>query len=646
MSYIKYALLLLLLLALPVAVLAQEGAEAVLSHPQAENFPRIRMFLDPRDSSGNFIYGLQESNISLLEDGSPVPLALFENIHPGAQFVSAINPGRSFVLRNSRGVSRYDMVIQALADWSARRAGSTIDDISLLVAEGTQVSHMSNPEQYAEALSRVDLEAGRDLVPDLDILARAIDIASDNPVRPGMGRAVIFITAPLEGSSGGPISDLVSRANQHDIQIDVWMVAADQSSPASAAEELSTLASQTGGVFTLFTGSETPPDLEATLDSLRQTYLLEYDSRARESGTHQVTAQIRTPFGELETPPQTYQINVLPPDPAFIAPVFEITRQPPEEADVGIDEQVPVQAYQPDQHSFEILVSFPDEMVRPLVRTTLYVDDLAVDENLEPPFDRLTWDFQDLDADSTYRVAVEAEDSLGLVGRSIDTMVQVSIAAPRANPWSAFYRNIPLLAGLFLAIILAVVILVLILRGRIRPRLLPRFRRPSRKVDPDQQPTSPDHQTHAGLIPKWIERLRTSQRTLSEADFVYLSLIASASETPDASPIVLSEQETTLGSDPDRAGLVIDDPAVDPVHARITKSADGSYQIQDQESIAGTWLNYSPVPEGGATIQHGDLIRIGRAEFRFNLSNPPAVRKPVITPITESTEPPENGDAR
>jgi predicted component of type VI protein secretion system len=59
------------------------------------------------------------------------------------------------------------------------------------------------------------------------------------------------------------------------------------------------------------------------------------------------------------------------------------------------------------------------------------------------------------------------------------------------------------------------------------------------------------------------------------------------------------------------------------LHARLIRLAAGHYQLRDQGSVAGTWVNYQQVPEEGQILKHGDLIHIGRSAFRFRLAEAP-----------------------
>ena len=83
--------------------------------------------------------------------------------------------------------------------------------------------------------------------------------------------------------------------------------------------------------------------------------------------------------------------------------------------------------------------------------------------------------------------------------------------------------------------------------------------------------------------------------------------------------ISLNRQEITFGSDPKRATQVLTSPTVDGLHARLYRSTDEEFFLADQNSIAGTWINYAPVTSSGAHLEHGDLIHIGKVIFRFEI---------------------------
>lgn len=628
-------LLLILILLIPISAFAQDeqGASASLSPPNTEAYPLIEAYLKIQDSVGGFIHGIQAGDVRVLENDVLISPTTFTQLSTGVQFVTALNPGRSFALRNSHGISRYDFLTEALSDWTRRRSGSTIDDLTLLVSDGPQVSHVANPNDWLSVLDKVDTETARDQEPNLDILSRAIDLASDTTPRPGMGRAVLFVTPPMEGAFNLPLEDLISRANQHDVRINVWMVSSEGAYTPQAAEGLVSLAERTGGEFYAYTGENPIPDPESYLEPLRYAYRLEYISQIRESGEHQLAVEVQTPFGNITSPTQNFEISVQPPDPAFVLPPLEIVREPPINVGRARSDDTPIQDYVPTEQEIQVLVSFPDERTRPLVRTTLYVDGEVVDENNAPPFERLNWDLQNYTSSDSHLLRVETEDVLGMVGSSMETLVHVSVIIPEQSPWLWIYDNVPILSGMAVLLAGAVLFLVLVLGGRLQPRVLGRLRRARRKIDPVTEPVTVAEESAPRRLPQWVNRLHWPQRSGETKPQAYLSRILESDDISPATPIPLTLDETILGSDPDQSTFVLNDPSVEDIHARLIRKAEGSFRLADEGSIAGTWINYTPVSQEGTKLEHGDLVHIGRVGFRFTLRKPTRVRKPVITPI-------------
>jgi pSer/pThr/pTyr-binding forkhead associated (FHA) protein len=84
-----------------------------------------------------------------------------------------------------------------------------------------------------------------------------------------------------------------------------------------------------------------------------------------------------------------------------------------------------------------------------------------------------------------------------------------------------------------------------------------------------------------------------------------------------------------FGRDAVRATLVLDDFSVEEIHARLQREKN-IFRLTDAGSIAGTWVNYTPVSQDGTILENGDFIHIGRIGFRFTQREPDHVRKPVV----------------
>ena len=176
--------------------------------------------------------------------------------------------------------------------------------------------------------------------------------------------------------------------------------------------------------------------------------------------------------------------------------------------------------------------------------------------------------------------------------------------------------------------------LVLVVGGRIHPRALGRrFKRVRQKSDPVTQPVEVNEDPSPRRLPNWVNRLHWTRRDEDTKTLAFLSLISESDSTSPSTPIPITSDQTSIGSDPKQAALVVDDPSVEPLHASLVRRPEGTFRLADQGSAAGTWVNYTPVSQGGTRLEHGDLVHIGGVGFRFTLRKPTRVRKPVVTVI-------------
>jgi hypothetical protein len=96
-------------------------------------------------------------------------------------------------------------------------------------------------------------------------------------------------------------------------------------------------------------------------------------------------------------------------------------------------------------------------------------------------------------------------------------------------------------------------------------------------------------------------------------------------------PIPLNDPEITFGTDPTQATNVLDHPSLSGLHARLHHTENNIFTLLDQNSVAGTWVNYEIIPVEGCTLKHGDVVHFGQLTYRFVLSKPPTLPKPTIT---------------
>lgn len=621
---------------IPLNVVAQQAINASLSELDASHFPEIKVYLDLHNSLGMFHHNLQQQQIQLMEDGKPVTITRLQKLQPGAQFVVAINPGPAFGKQNLKGVSRFDMLQEWLAGWARSRRGSSTDDLSLVITTGPAISHTNDPRKWVEKLTGDEIEV-RTAVPLNDTLARAIALAADPTPRPAMGRVILYITAAPENQDITILESLFDQAQAQGITIMVWMVASSEASSTIASGRLSELSQQAGGEFFTFTGEESLPNLENYLESFRFVYALEYSSSTTSSGTHLLQGKIVLETQQIDIQAISYELEILPPVPAFVSPPTELIRQ------LGNDTmatgKIPLENFSLPEQSIQVVFDFPDGHKRPIVQSALMVDGTIVEQKTSPPFDRFSWQIGQYRSSQVHHLQVKVVDSLGMTGSSIEIPVYVGIVLPPANPWAGFMSNLPLISGLAGLLAAAVLVLVLLMTGKIRPRLPGRapFRR--QESDPITQPvahrqeppTRRQHGAAGGL--RWPGQTPVSLHTPAT-----LSRISDGDNLSPSTPIPLNDEVITIGSDANRAMLVLEDPSIEAVHATLRREKSGDYRLCDAGSLAGTWVNFMPVSQGGALVEHGDTIHLGRIGFRFNLRQPRHVRKPIVRPLEQSEQ--------
>ena len=605
--------------------IAQEAYQASLSSLETSAFPRVTSYLDVRSPEGKFVYGLGSEDVVIIEDGQQLPVSELNYLRPGAQFVLAVGPGPSFEIRDAQGFTRYDYLVQELEAWARSLQGSTIDDLSFIAGGGPESTHVAGTEAWVAVLNSYNL-AVQETERGFDVLARALEIAADPTPRPGMRRAVLFLTSVPETDASVGLQTLAARAVQRGVQIFVWFVAPVEQFTSPGATQLAEMAAQTGGSSFAFSGVESFPDLEEYLEPLRSTYALAYDSRITSSGIHQVSAQVSGEGFTAVTAVQEFELEVQPPSVMFVSPPVEIARTAPPEAEPNPE------SLMPKMQTLEIMIEFPDAHPRPVTKSALSVDGTVVDVNLSPPFEHFTWDISEYTTTSQHLLRAEVQDSLGLSGTSVEIPVVISLEQTSESQLTTISRNRTMVAVLVATLAGAVLVLVLILGGRLRPGSLREARRRRRRSDPVTQPVSVKTESPPQRRSRWMGRLHWPQRRTVPKAFAYLFRLSESEQADSSPPIPIVSDEITFGSDPTQATQVLDDGSVDSRHARLRREEGGEFRLSDEGSTAGTWINYTPVSQEGMRLEHGDLIHIGRVGFRFVLREPGKTRKPVTRP--------------
>jgi hypothetical protein len=366
---------------------------------------------------------------------------------------------------------------------------------------------------------------------------------------------------------------------------------------------------------------------------LRHIYSFTYSSALTTAGDHTLGLYIETPQATIPALDKPFNVDIQPPNPFFVAPPSQITRQPPANDPYNPD------ILNPSQQLLEIIVEFPDGHTRELKRTALYVDGQIIAENTSAPFEKFVWDLSAYEQSGQHEIMVEAEDALGLQKSSIGTAVTLTvIQAPKGiQALLARYRSYIILGAIGLA---GIALLAILLRGRssrgsstmerteTRKRLDDPLTQPVAALTDSSVPATKKSKTQPRIaVAGWMQS-NTQPRILPAS--AYLIRLTNGGEPASVAPIALTEKDMTFGTDPVQSIRVLDDPSISPLHARIKQTDDGGFMLYDHGSVAGTWVNFEPVPRAGHRLAHGDRIHFGQMIYRFDLNQPPAESEPKV----------------
>ncbi len=590
---------------------AQVQATVRLSPPITDQFPTVRLFLTITDVTGRRIPGLASPNFEILEDDVRLPEVSVEEVAVGTRQVFAINTSENLGIRDSRGRTRYDLVRESLLEWWSLPEASLQgdDDLSLLTTSGVLLSHTLSTAELASVLDHLEPTFG-EAGPGLDVLLQALEVLSDPSPRPGMPGFVLFVTPLIEVPPDRSVSNVISLAQQSGTAIHTILVGNPEAAEQPEAEILRRLAGETGGEFTTFDQETGLTDLAQRVLGQRLQYSLTYSSRVNRSGAHSLQVRVSGDGLEGLSETRSFEIDVRPPEVVFIRPPNEILRQPDESNEAS-------QILMPLEEEIRLLITFVDAHERPLRAARLLVDGQVVMEAQEPPYDSFTWDLTEYLESGDHTIQAVVEDALGLEGSTVLLPVRIEVIPPPQGLVALRPATGSLIVALGILVAGVVLAVTLLFSGRITRPLegkrimeapaLNRFRR-------------------AG-----IQRPPTS-----EAIEAFLVPILETGSEGKAIP--LTGVDLILGRDASLSPHPVDDPSVSGLHARLIRKVGGEYVIRDQDSVAGTWVNYQTVPEAGTTLRHEDLIHIGRTAFRFRLSDTPPPAKVIVRPAAESRQ--------
>ncbi|HPH96155.1 MAG TPA: FHA domain-containing protein [Anaerolineaceae bacterium] len=586
---------------------AQTAGQAIISSLDLKAYPEFSFRLEVFDSNGRFLNGLKPDQVTLLEDEQERPLVELLEERRSLETLVVVNAAQPLGVRDARGVTRYDLLREGLKTWLSSVKAQEGDTFSLLNNQGQEANDLPDAQKLWAAIEAFKPDMRAETL-SMDSLTRALTVPEGFDRR----RVVLFITPVLQGADLGTLQGLAEEAKINHIRLSIWMAGGAQVIGSADAQAMEAAAVMTGGSFFAFSGSEPIPDPSSAFDPLAGVYLVHYRSGIITSGSHTLTLRIEKEGEMMVAGPLDFTLNVTPPNPIFLSPPPQITRSG------QADEDGQPQALTPASQTLKMVVEFPDAHPRALRASRLFVDQKLVVENKKAPFDSFTWPLTAYKEDGRHILRLEVEDEMGLMGSSSELPVSITISLQmpevlpeerRSNLW-----------GITAAVLaFAALVSVLAVGWTIRTRSK---NKKAATADMMMDESSADiFSTRAAR--SWPKK---GAHEHSEAAMMGLE---------GAPTFNLGLKESTFGRDPTQATCVVTATGVDALHCRLRRMDDGSYWLYDENSVAGTWVNYAPLGKNGLQLHHGDRVAIGQAAFRFRLQNPRNLRRIQVKPYKD-----------
>lgn len=575
---------------LPWRVQAQGDDTLIVLPPDTIGFPLLSTQIKPKLIPGAATPPLQREDLIVLEDERSVEVISLEKRRGGVHFTLVINSDRRLDVRDANGESPYHRIQLAFSDWVQEHRFSSEDSLSLVVQEGSLIRNSHDRHNWVEALQNYQPNF-RSMAPDLVSLELALGLSEERVVPFGVDKALLYITPPPAPEEITPLLTLAETARAAEIQVHVWMLGEEFFLNNDQGKALIDLANATGGEFFHYTGAGAPPAPERYFEDIGVYYDLTFVSGIRQEGNYAIS--VGTVDGALHGESSEFYLNVHAPKPILINPPPTITRSAPQNWDENLENLLP------ESVAIEIMLEFPDGYPRDLSFSRLFVDGQMVDERTEAPFELLTWGLSAVDKTGEYVIQVGVEDTLGLFGETILTPIRVELSAPETES----PRPVQHIGLILVWVVLAGAALILVIWGALsffRSRFAQRFFNKlfsSRSISTAEKSTEPEDQggPFASLLP----------------------LEGGISGWKQAA-IQVMQANTVIGSDPERASLLLSGDTIDGLHACL-HSEQGAFWLMDCGSRSGTWINYNPIGSQPVELHPGDLIHIGSAGFRFTI---------------------------
>jgi len=597
------ALLLALLLLVGVRpAAAQTEPRLRLIDLNTASFPRVGVVVLTLDGRSAPVLDL--SSLALRENGVPLSDYTLTHVPVGIDvaFVLDANQGFNLVDDEADGRSRLEKVRASIGRFATEYMHAAgLDRVSIVAPDAAGengrflVQQAMRPADLLNAME--DYQPERFGPTPLNaMLNQALDAfppAAEN----GRYRALLLFTDGGRLDQQLAFLPLVAKANDANVPIYVVILGAraDDFELANAAR----LYEPTRG-WTLH--APRPEDADPIYRLWQQQGnppLIQYRSLQRQSGGVTVTVNL----GPAQVA-AAFEVTLAPPD-VTLRPERETIRR------VGSAPDTPLPALQPAVQPLTVAVAWPDGRPRRLQTLTLLENGRAQPALENVVLDAanqlvLPWDVSGLDG-GPVTLQVQVTDELGFTAVSAPLALTIVVERPSpptptpapetAAPTTVgFLPLTPLQAGLG-ATALAILLLSALLAGW-------QQRRARRKAPSREEPGA--------------AAVETAPAEAASAPDDWPETAVLRPQAPTGAPsILLDAPSVTVGRDPAAANVVLSDPSVARLHARIRRSG-GRFWLYDEGSAEGTFLNFERLGLAPRPLADGDTLQFGRVIYTFH----------------------------
>lgn len=549
----------------------------IIGSLETSDFPAHKLIFRYLSPGQPLLSPLSLDQVTVHENGKEIIPDQLTSVYQGIHFAVALNPNYDLGMADEQGISRLSRAKTALNQLSASLQNDPANRFSLFINPDLAYRDLLNFSALMDALNGYQ-ENIRTMSSSLDSLDQAVGHVTS--LEDSQEKLVLFITPSIQGQTIARFEKIAAQAKEAGIALHVWMVANSGFRETATGQKVVAAVSSTGGSVFISNGSVTFPDPGSIIQGMGYSYTASYTSEVRATGTQQLVLSVK-PSTQAETlsEPFNFELQVEPIQADFLNLPDELTIV--KQVNSGLN---------PDALPVEVALSFPDRHPREIQSVELWVNGGRVQVNTQPPYGSFIVDLAQFSDANQIQLEARVSDVLGLTDKSTIFTLPITwdeteiIQASRGRLW-------PLITvGSVLGVFVIIALLV----------------KPWRKRD-KAKPTNNEIAARESLI------------LPAAKDFLATFSRMEDNHTPSAEkPHEITKEITLIGKDPSLAQWVIEDEALEPLHAELRILPDGQSRITDFNTISGTWVNFEKVSPRGVELKKGDLVKLGNHLYRFN----------------------------